>query len=76
MSWIEDQLDGIRRLDLDAVGRVTAVHGQGWTESYAYDAAGNVTHADWPGALQSQGPREYAGTLIRRAGNASYQHDS
>ena len=29
-------------------GRVTAVHATDWTETYAYDEAGNQTHATWP----------------------------
>jgi RHS repeat-associated protein len=78
---IQDQLAGSRRFDLDAGGRIVAVHGAGWTERYAYDPSGNVTTADWPppaGVADhgSQGPREYAGTLLRRAGNVHYQHDA
>jgi RHS repeat-associated protein len=37
---IEDRLRGVRRFELDGPGRVTAVHGEGWSERYAYDAAG------------------------------------
>lgn len=79
---VDDQLSGPRRFDLDPAGRVTAVHGAGWTERYAYDAAGNLTSAAWPAASQPdpldidvQGDREYAGTLIRRAGKVRYEHD-
>ncbi|MGH3468692.1 MAG: RHS repeat-associated core domain-containing protein, partial [Thermocrispum sp.] len=74
---IDDRLSGSRRYDLDRAGRVTAVHGNGWTERYAYDAAGNITQAQWPAAApEAQGPREYTGTLIKRAGNTAYQHDA
>ncbi|HEV7935717.1 MAG TPA: RHS repeat-associated core domain-containing protein [Actinomadura sp.] len=79
---IEDQLLGSRRFDLDPAGRVTAVHGAGWNERYAYDAAGNLTQAAWPSPQHPTpdsdaiGEREYAGTLIRRAGNVRYEHDA
>lgn len=80
---VVDLLAGHRRFDLDVVGRVTAVHGTGWTERYAYDPTGNIVHAGWPappGAdlpdVDARGEREYAGTLIRRAGNIRYQHDA
>jgi RHS repeat-associated protein len=79
LTSIEDQLAGTRRFDLDPAGRVTAVHGAGWTERYAYDPAGNVTDATWPAPspdADALGPREYAGTLIRRAGNVRYEHDA
>ncbi|MGH3623404.1 MAG: putative T7SS-secreted protein, partial [Sciscionella sp.] len=76
---VEDALTGHRRFDLDGVGRVRAVHGDGWAERYAYDSAGNITSADWPAApaaREALGSREYAGTLIRRAGGVRYQHDA
>ena len=80
---ILDQLTGLRRFDLNPAGRITAVHGSGWTERYTYDAAGNITHADWPAPPQSDSPdtdargqREYTGTLIQRAGHVRYQHDA
>ncbi|MDQ3988607.1 MAG: DUF6531 domain-containing protein, partial [Actinomycetota bacterium] len=80
---IDDHLSGARRFDLDPTGRVTAVQGAGWTERYAYDPAGNITNAAWPTSqttepldADSQGKRDYGGTLIRRAGNVRYQHDA
>lgn len=83
VTSIDDHLSGTRRFDLDPTGRVTAVHGAGWTERYAYDPAGNITHAIWPSPPQAgileteaQGEREYTGTLIRRAGNVRYRHDA
>ncbi|MET8182216.1 DUF6531 domain-containing protein [Streptomyces sp. NPDC005336] len=75
---IEDQLSGSRSFDLDAAGRVTAVHATNWTETYAYDAAGNQTSASWPASHPSQeavGERTYEGTRIRRAGKVRYEHD-
>ncbi|MFF7747927.1 putative T7SS-secreted protein [Streptomyces sp. NPDC007971] len=76
---IEDQLSGSRRFDLDAAGRVTAVHAANWTERYAYDEAGNQTQASWPTDHPGQeavGTREYTGTRITRAGNVRYEHDA
>ncbi len=83
VTTIDDHLSGLRRFDLNPAGRVTGVHGSGWTERYAYDPAGNITDAAWPvsspaSSLESdaQGEREYSGTLIRRAGAIRYQHDA
>ncbi|WP_338598503.1 DUF6531 domain-containing protein [Saccharopolyspora sp. SCSIO 74807] len=77
---IDDQLNGRRDFALDTAGRVTGVQGSGWTERYAYDAAGNITSASWPASEDSieadaLGEREYSGTLIRRAGKVRYEHD-
>ncbi|MEU9010992.1 putative T7SS-secreted protein [Streptomyces sp. NPDC048479] len=76
---IDDQLAGSRHFDLDAAGRVTAIHATGWTEQYAYDEAGNQTEATWPTSHPGQeatGPRSYIGTTITRAGNVRYEHDA
>ncbi|MFG2354038.1 putative T7SS-secreted protein [Streptomyces sp. NPDC048521] len=76
---IDDHLSGSRRFDLDATGRVTAVHAAGWTERYAYDEAGNQTQASWPSdhpGIEATGPRSYVGTRITRAGNVRYEHDA
>ncbi|WP_079056238.1 putative T7SS-secreted protein [Streptomyces caeruleatus] len=78
LTGIDDSLGGARRFDLDAAGRVTAVHAANWTESYAYDSAGNQTHATWPDSMPGQeatGARAYAGTRITRAGSVRYEHD-
>ncbi|MFF3329103.1 putative T7SS-secreted protein [Streptomyces sp. NPDC002888] len=75
---IDDQLSGSRRFDLDATGRVTAVHAANWTETYAYDAIGNQTTAQWPSSHpggDATGTRDYEGTRITRAGNVRYEHD-
>ncbi|MFE9020124.1 putative T7SS-secreted protein [Streptomyces sp. NPDC007808] len=78
LTGIDDHLNGSRRFDLDAAGRVTAVHAADWTESYAYDTAGNQTHATWPTSMPGQeatGDRTYTGTRIIRAGHVRYEHD-
>lgn len=69
---IDDRLSGSRRFDLDATGRVTAVRAANWSETYAYDAAGNQTTAHWPSShpgADATGPRDYVGTRITRVGN-------
>ncbi|WPW29425.1 polymorphic toxin type 30 domain-containing protein [Streptomyces atratus] len=74
-----DALSGARRFDLDAAGRVTAVHAAGWTERYVYDEAGNQAEASWPPthpSHESTGPRTYTGTGITRAGSVRYEHDA
>ncbi|GGR54597.1 MULTISPECIES: putative T7SS-secreted protein [Streptomyces] len=79
LTAIENELSGSRRFDLDASGRVTAVHAAGWTERYAYDEAGNQTEAAWPTThpgAESTGPRTYTGTRITQAGNVRYEHDA
>ncbi|WP_345942737.1 RHS repeat-associated core domain-containing protein [Streptomyces sp. SID486] len=75
ITEIRELTSGTRRFDLDAIGRVTGVRAHGWTETYAYDAAGNPVRADSPG-LGTSGEREFDGTLIRRAGNTVYEHDA
>jgi RHS repeat-associated protein len=76
LSAIEDQLSGVRRFELDPVGRVTAVQGGGWQERYSYDPMGNLVGADWPSAEPAaQGRREYVGTRLRSAGGIEYRHD-
>ncbi|WP_405399465.1 putative T7SS-secreted protein [Streptomyces microflavus] len=79
LTALTDQLAGTRSFDLDAAGRVTAVHATNWTERYAYDAAGNQAEASWPASHPGQeavGSRSYIGTTITRAGNVRYEHDT
>lgn len=79
LTAIDDQLSGSRRFELDPLGRVTAVHAANWTETYAYDTAGNLTHSDWPRAHpghEATGAHEYSGTRIDRAGTVRYEHDA
>ncbi|MEU0839543.1 DUF6531 domain-containing protein [Streptomyces sp. NPDC005962] len=78
VTAVNDRLSGPRTFDLDAAGRVTTVRANGWTETYAYDEAGNQTQATWPtnGAPQeATGPRTYTGARITRAGAFRYQYD-
>ena len=73
LSEIRDTRTGTRRFDLTRTGRVVGVHADGWQETYAYDALGNVTSASGPGG----DPAVYvhAGTLISSAGRTVYRHD-
>jgi RHS repeat-associated protein len=78
LTSIDDDLNGTRHFAVDVTGRVTAVHAANWTETYAYDEAGNQTAASWPTehpGSESTGPREYVGTRITRAGSVRYEHD-
>ncbi|MEV7238768.1 putative T7SS-secreted protein [Streptomyces sp. NPDC051020] len=76
---IHDSVSGSRHFELDAVGRVTAVDGTRWTETYAYDQAGNQTQAAWPvghPGHEATGERTYTGTRLTRAGRVRYEHDA
>ncbi|NLU72178.1 type IV secretion protein Rhs [Streptomyces sp. HNM0575] len=76
---LEDELNGPQRFDLDPAGRVTAVRAEDWSESYAYDAAGNQTTADWPAqhaGSDARGGRDYAGTRLLAAGSVRYEYDA
>ncbi|HZB34215.1 MAG TPA: RHS repeat domain-containing protein, partial [Streptosporangiaceae bacterium] len=85
-----DRRGGRRLFELDGRRRITAVRTPGGDqhhanehyadEHYAYDPFGNIRAATWPAAPQrmeqtEQGEREYAGTLLRRAGRTHYEHD-
>ncbi|MFF7637302.1 RHS repeat-associated core domain-containing protein [Kitasatospora sp. NPDC008050] len=79
LTKVEDQLAGGRTFELDRAGRVTSVRAADWTESYAYDLAGNLSSADWPatGATRSAlGTRTYTGTRLATAGRVRYEHDA
>ncbi|MFF2522702.1 RHS repeat-associated core domain-containing protein, partial [Streptomyces liangshanensis] len=78
VTSLDDTLRGFRRFDLDAAGRVTEVTAADWTESYAYDVAGNQTSATWPEGRAdggASGARVHAGTRMLRAGANSYTYD-
>ncbi|MEU5597306.1 DUF6531 domain-containing protein [Streptomyces sp. NPDC020298] len=78
VASVTDQLSGGRLYALDPVGRVTGIQADGWQETYAYDQAGNLTHASWPErhpGPETRGPREYSGNRITRAGAMRYEHD-
>ncbi|RKN44009.1 hypothetical protein D7294_10060 [Streptomyces hoynatensis] len=67
-----------RRIERDADLRVTAVRGGGRPgESYAYDAAGNISGARLGGEAEGEGhvPYETDGVRLRRAGRVSYAYD-
>ncbi|GAB3447151.1 DUF6531 domain-containing protein [Actinophytocola sediminis] len=73
---VEDQLAGPRSFDLDLFGRVTAVRGPQWQEDYAYNEAGAVSAARWPGQDSDlHGPREYAGNAVTTAGGVRFVRD-
>jgi RHS repeat-associated protein len=75
---LTDSGEGSRHYRLDQAGRVTAVSGANWTETYAYDASGNLTRAADTRAADADaaGEREYDGTRLRRAGRTSYTYDA
>ncbi|GAA2075804.1 hypothetical protein GCM10009801_30780 [Streptomyces albiaxialis] len=78
LQTVDDSLTGRTTYDLNAVGRVTAVHARGWTERYAYDEAGNQTEAHWPdehASPEARGARTYEGTRVQTAGTVRYEHD-
>ncbi|MFI1184124.1 DUF6531 domain-containing protein [Streptomyces sp. NPDC020799] len=75
LTEIRELTSGTRRFDLDRTGRVTAVNAHGWKETYAYDSVGNLTYAKAP-AHEAPGARDFEGTLIRRAGRTTYEHDA
>ncbi|MGW3357322.1 putative T7SS-secreted protein [Streptomyces bungoensis] len=69
---------GPRQFSLDAVGRVVAVDAADWTETYAYDEAGNQTFASWPAThpgYEATGERAYEGTRVTQAGSLRYAYD-
>ncbi|WP_217199702.1 putative T7SS-secreted protein [Streptomyces buecherae] len=79
LTTLADSATGTSHFDLTPTGRVTAVRADDWTETYAYDAAGNQTDATWPddhAAPEVRGDRAYTGTRITRAGRVRYEHDA
>jgi RHS repeat-associated protein len=78
LSEVREQTGGSRSFDLAADGRVTAVHGLGWTESYAYDSAGNLTRSSTPADSHAHPAptQEYTGNRLRRSGRTSYTYDT
>ncbi|MFC7308465.1 DNA/RNA non-specific endonuclease [Streptomyces monticola] len=76
---IADDAGERKHLEVDVAGRVTNVRGETWNESYAYDSAGNQTHASWPDHhlnAGARGERRYSGTRITQAGNIRYEYDA
>ncbi|MFD8544292.1 DUF6531 domain-containing protein [Streptomyces sp. NPDC059649] len=79
LTSIDDHLNGARSFELDTAGRITTVSAHNWTETYAYDTAGNQTSATWPdvaGHASARGERTYVGTRIQAAGAIRYTHDA
>ncbi|OIK07725.1 RHS repeat-associated core domain-containing protein [Streptomyces monashensis] len=74
LTEIRELTSGTRRFDLDGMGRVTQTRAHGWSETYAYAPAGNLTHATSP-AHETPGELRFEGTLVRSAGRTSYEHD-
>ncbi|PKW09040.1 RHS repeat-associated core domain-containing protein [Streptomyces sp. 1222.5] len=75
VTEIRELTSGTRRFDLDGMGRVTGVRAHGWSETYAYDPAGNLVHATSPNH-EAGGARRFDGTLVRTAGRTSYEYDA
>ncbi|MEU1800649.1 DUF6531 domain-containing protein [Streptomyces sp. NPDC019937] len=81
LTAITEEVTGrTRRMDLDPVGRPLAVTAEGWSEAYAYDAAGNQTAGDWPGRRAdddgARGERTYQGMRLLSAGGVRYEYDA
>ncbi|WP_329314473.1 MULTISPECIES: putative T7SS-secreted protein [unclassified Streptomyces] len=79
LTGIDDSVTGPSTFTLDSAARVTAVEATSWSERYAYDEAGNQTHASWPTrhpGAEAVGERTYTGTRITRAGSIRYEHDA
>ncbi|SFW88769.1 RHS repeat-associated core domain-containing protein [Amycolatopsis australiensis] len=74
LAGVDDLLSGRREFTLDRLGRVIGLQRPGGSERYAYDALGNIAVAEWS-AHPAAGPREYTGTLVRRAGEVRYRYD-
>ncbi|MEU3594401.1 RHS repeat-associated core domain-containing protein [Streptomyces filamentosus] len=76
---IDDSVTGRRTYTVDAASRITAVHAAGWTERYAYNTAGDPTHAALPAQAPGQdtaGDRHYDGTRVTRAGRTRFGYDA
>ena len=73
-----DSRTGTRRFSLDARGRIVDVTAEGWSESYAYDANGNLQQASDTRRpdQETAGERENVGTLQRRAGRTTFEYDA
>ncbi|MER5680478.1 RHS repeat-associated core domain-containing protein [Streptomyces sp. NPDC002238] len=76
---VDDSRAGLRTYTIDAASRITAVDAQGWSEQYAYNAAGDQTHTALPSGAPGQdtaGQRRYDGSHVTHAGRARYQYDA
>ncbi|WP_370357330.1 DUF6531 domain-containing protein [Catenulispora sp. MAP12-49] len=77
---VSDSLRGDRRFVSDTSGRVTSVTAHGWTETYAYDAYGNLATAGGADGVAADADPEVrdvsSRTLIRQSGRTHYEYDS
>ncbi|RKN40048.1 DUF6531 domain-containing protein [Streptomyces hoynatensis] len=79
LSALDDSRRGTTAFTHDALGRVTGVSAPDGEETYRYDAAGNQTHARWPGEAfdtEAAGERAYTGLRLTRAGGIHYTYDA
>lgn len=76
LTSLTDTTTGTRHFTLDPLGRVTAVTATNWTETYAYDSAGNLTHATTPASPDCNGPRIADRGVIKSAGRIRYEYDN
>lgn len=80
LAGMTDELAGLDwRFELDPVGRPLGVTAGDWSESYTYDATGNLTGARWPDRArhtESRGERTYDGTRLSGAGATRYEYDA
>ncbi|MFF4634397.1 DUF6531 domain-containing protein [Streptomyces olivaceus] len=75
VATIGDLLQGDRSIDIDGQGRVSGVRAAGWTERYAYDAAGNIVEGEWHPAEPAPPSGSPENRTARRAGDVSYEYD-
>ena len=78
---VSDLLRGTRVMDLDPLGRITAVHHGDQAERYAYDPVGNLAASQIPQLpagtehAAATGTHTVAGTRTQRAGRTEYTYD-
>ncbi|MET9498438.1 RHS repeat-associated core domain-containing protein, partial [Streptomyces sp. NPDC006552] len=76
---IVDSLTGERTYTLDTASRVTAVQARGWSETYAYNTAGDLTHATLPDRAPGQdrtGAHQHRGSRLTQAGRTRDHYDA
>ncbi|MCZ7416187.1 DUF6531 domain-containing protein [Streptomyces sp. WMMC897] len=80
LTAVTDRLTGdTEHYALDPTGRPLSVTADGWSETYAYDSAGNQTAAQWPDHAphsEARGERTYSGTRLLTAGRIRYAYDA
>lgn len=77
VAAISDLLQGERVIDVDGHGRVAGVRAESWSESYAYDAAGNIAEGEWQlaaPATSAPGPGHFP-VRRGRVGDIGYEYD-